>query len=60
MRRMNIIRSHKHQLFTETMYKVALSNKDDKRWICKDGIHTYAHGHYKTWCGRNSVSEGTT
>ena len=21
---------------------------DDKRWIMNDGIHTLAHGHYKT------------
>ena len=60
MRRMNIIRSHQHQLFTETMYKVTLSNKDDKRVICEDSIHTYAHGHYETWSGGSSVSEGTT
>ena len=60
MRKMNVIISHNHELFTETMYKVPLSNKDGKRVICEDGIHTYAHGHYKTWSGGSSVSEGTT
>ena len=48
MRKMNVIRSHKHEVYTETVFKVALSHKDDKRVIREDGIHTYAHGHYKT------------
>ena len=46
MRDMNIIRSHLHQLYTETVNKVALSANDDKRIIREDGIHTYAIGHY--------------
>ena len=25
-----------------------LSCYDDKRWICDDGISSYAHGHYRT------------
>ena len=29
MRKMNVIRSHKHELFTETVNKVALSANDD-------------------------------
>ena len=47
MRSMNIIRSHKHEIFTETVNKIALSANDDKRVIREDGIHTFAHGHYK-------------
>ena len=47
MRSMNIIRSHKHEIFTETVNKIALSANDDKRIIREDGIHTFAHGHYK-------------
>lgn len=47
MRTMNVIRSHKHDVYTETVNKVALSHDDDKRIICEDGIHTYAYGHYK-------------
>ena len=27
--------------------KLALSPFDDKRHICGDGIHTYAHGYYR-------------
>ena len=46
--RMNVIRSNKHQLYTMEMNKVSLSAYDDKRWIKKDGISSYAHGHYRT------------
>ena len=56
MRKMNVIRSHLHTIFTETVNKIALSPFDDKRLIRKDNIHTFAHGHK----GGNSVSDGTT
>ena len=46
MRKMNVIRSHGHEIFTETVNKVALSANDDKRVIL-DGIHTVAHGHVR-------------
>ena len=45
IRKMNVIRSHKHQIFTETVNKVALSRDDDKRNICADDIHTDAYGY---------------
>ena len=41
----NVIRSYKHQLFSETVNKVALSCFDDKRYICDDNINTYSFGH---------------
>lgn len=41
----NGIRSYKHQLYTETIKKVALSCFDDKRYICDDNINTYSFGH---------------
>jgi len=44
---MNVIRSHKHDIYTEEVNKIALSANDDKRFILDDGIHTLAHGHYK-------------
>jgi len=44
---MNIIRSHKHELYTEQINKIALSAEDDKRVIMEDGISTLAYGHYK-------------
>ena len=60
MRRMNVIRSHKHEVFSETINKVALSSEDDKRIICEDGVHTLAHGLYKTELGGSCVSSSTT
>ena len=41
------IRSKKHQLGIYKINKVSLSCYDDKRFILKDGITSYAHGHYK-------------
>ena len=46
-RTMNVIRSHRHELFTEEINKIALSANDDKRVILEDGIHTLAHGHWR-------------
>ena len=40
------IRSEKHQLQTIKTNKVSLSSFDDKRFILKDGISTFPHGHY--------------
>ena len=61
MRQMNLIRSDKHDVYTETVNKVALSADDDKRIICEDGIHTFAYGHYRcnTELGGSSVSSDT-
>ena len=47
-RTMNVIRSHRHELFTEEINKIALSANDDKRVILEDGVHTLAHGHWRT------------
>ena len=47
LRKMNIIRSYEHEVYTEEVNKVALSAEDDKRYIMKDGIHTLAWGHHK-------------
>ncbi|XP_065640394.1 uncharacterized protein LOC136072925 [Hydra vulgaris] len=47
MRKMNVIRSHLHDVYTEEINKIALSAEDDKRVIQEDGIHTLAYGHYK-------------
>ena len=48
MRKMNVIRSYKHEIYTEEVNKVALSGDDDKRIIMKDRIRTMAYGHYLT------------
>ena len=47
LRSMNVIRSHLHEIYTEEVNKVALSADDDKRVIREDGVHTYAHGHWR-------------
>ena len=47
IRKMNVIRSHQHEIFSETVNKIALSADDDKRIIQKDGISTLAFGNKK-------------
>ena len=60
LRKMNVFRSRLHDVYTEEVNKIALSANDDKRIILLDGIHTLAHGHFKTLLGGGSVSSGTT
>ena len=60
LRKMNIFRSRLHDVYSEEVNKIALSANDDKRIILKDGIHTLAHGHFRTLLGGSSVSSGTT
>ena len=43
MRKMNVIRSHLHDVYTEEVNKVVLSAEDNKRVIMEDGIHTLAY-----------------
>ena len=40
-------RSHLHEIFTEQMWKVALSAEDDKRIVGEDGVSTLAIGHWR-------------
>ena len=42
MRKMKIIRSENHDLYSKEVNKVALSNQDDKRHVLNDHIHTLA------------------
>ena len=44
-RKMNVIRSHCHEIYTQEINKIALSSDDEKRVIMIDGIHTLAYGH---------------
>ena len=47
IRKMNVIRSYNHEVYTEEVNKVALCSDDDKRYILEDGINTLAWEHYK-------------
>ncbi|XP_049886984.1 uncharacterized protein LOC126381640 [Pectinophora gossypiella] len=50
IKRKNILfKSIKHQIFTQSVNKVALSNSDDKRSICTDKIRTRAWGNALTF-----------
>ena len=44
--KMKTIRSNKHQLGSYEINKVSLSCFDDKRYILKDGINSYAYGNH--------------
>ena len=44
MRKMNVIRSHQHEIYSETVNKIALAADDDKRIILDDGVSTLAFG----------------
>ena len=47
LREMNVIRSYKHEVYTEVAYKIALCSRDDKRHIQEGLTDTLALGHYK-------------
>ena len=44
-RKMNVIRSYCHEIYTEEINKISLSSDDDKRVIMADGIHHLAYEH---------------
>ena len=44
-RKMNVIRSHCHEIYIDEINKMSLSPDDDKRVIMADRIHTLAYGH---------------
>ena len=47
LRKMNVIRSHNHNIYTEEINKVALSSNDDKRHLLEGQTTTLALGHYR-------------
>ena len=51
-RTMNTFRSRKHDIYTASVTKVALSSVDDKRVVCEDSVNTLAIGHWRT-LGKN-------
>ena len=44
MRTMNVLRSHKHNVFAETVNKVALSSDDDKKNYLRGWYSHFLHG----------------
>ena len=47
-RRQLLFRSHKHEVKTLEVNKMALNREDDKR-ITINGVASYARGHYRVW-----------
>ena len=45
--KMTFIHSKNHNVYTHTTPKITLSNFDDKKYICDDGITQLSWGHYK-------------
>ena len=47
LRKMSIIRSYRHKIYTEEVNKIPICPIVDKRHIFEDGVHTLALGHYR-------------
>ena len=47
LRKMNVIRSHRHDIYTEEVNKIALSSSDDKRHILEGQTDTFALSNYR-------------
>ena len=47
---MKMIRSFDHDIYTVNVIKVSLSAYDDERFILKDGVSSYAYGHFCIDC----------
>ena len=47
LRKMNVIRSNMHEVYTEEVKKIALCPSDDKRHILEDQVYTLALGYYR-------------
>ena len=47
LRKMNVIRSYNHEVYTEEVNKVALCSDDDKRHILEGQTDTLALWHYR-------------
>lgn len=53
---MSSLRSHKHELFGETIQKTSLSPFDDKRYLI-NATESYAYGHYRIPFVENCVDD---
>ena len=45
---MKTIRSENHEIYLLEINKKSLSSFDDKRYICDNGIESFAYGHFLT------------
>ena len=50
---MNVLRSERHHIYGQRLYKVSLSPFDSKRWIAENGVETLDYGH------RDALPTGT-
>ena len=46
--KMKTIRSENHEIYSLEINKKSFSSFDDKRYICNNGIESFAHGHFLT------------
>ena len=46
MTTMDLIQSHSHTIYSETVRKKTLSAFDDKRYLLNDGVSSLAYGHF--------------
>ena len=51
---MDVLRSERHHIYGQRLYKVSLPPFDSKRWIAENGVETLAYGH------RDALPAGTT
>ena len=57
--KMKMIRSENHEIYSLEINKKSLSSSDDKRYICTNGIESFAYGHFfnlSIKCARRAIS----
>ena len=53
--KMNVIKSHCHEIFTEDVNKIAVSCNDNKRIVIDDQIHTFVQEHINLNYNKNEL-----
>ena len=49
----NLFRTRNHTITSASINKIGISGFDTKRWLADDGIHSFAHGHWRTLKGES-------